>query len=84
LVTLFTRGQKGAAARHKESPQTIAKAIVRECWEEWQKNPLNYRSRYEFAQDMLTKVPLNDRDDPVVSHDTITKKWLPDWNKEGM
>ena len=76
------RGTKAANARHKDSPQRRARMFVRECWEEWLKNPSNYQTQSEFALDMLSKVPVNDRGQPAVSYDTIVKKWIPAWKKE--
>lgn len=76
------RGTKAANARHKDSPQRLARMFVRECWDEWQKNPSKYQTQSEFALDMLSKVAVNDRGEPAVSYDTIVKKWIPAWKRE--
>lgn len=81
-LTSYLRGKKGANARHKDTSQQVARSIVRECWDAWQINPDNYRTQSEFAADMLTKVPVNDRGTPAVAFDTILKKWIPAWTRE--
>jgi hypothetical protein len=81
-LTSYLRAKKGGSARHKDSSQQVARNIVRECWDAWQISPENYKTQSEFAFDMLTKVPLNDRGAPAVSFDTILKKWIPAWTRE--
>lgn len=47
--------QKGGRARHAKDPKQADKALVEQCWKEWQRKPNNYPSKAEFARDMLMK-----------------------------
>lgn len=51
----ISQARKGAKAKLAIDPKQAEKILVRECWEEWQKNPANYKSKAMFARDMLTK-----------------------------
>jgi len=44
-----------AYARHATDPKQKDKALVRECWVEWQKEPSRYKTKAAFARDMLDK-----------------------------
>lgn len=48
-------GRNGAFARLAADPKQTEKTLVRECWDEWQKQPENYRSKAAFARAMLDK-----------------------------
>lgn len=68
-------GTRGANARIKRDPKQIEKKFVFSCWEKWQENPNNYKSKAAFSRDMLTKC----------MHLTSQKKiedWCREWEKE--
>ena len=81
LVNLLTpyfnrrQAQSGAAAKIAIDPKQIEKAMVRECWDEWQKQPDRYQGKAEFARDMLTKFE-NLKSQPVIAN------WCRTWDKE--
>ncbi|WP_426176302.1 hypothetical protein [Massilia sp. TWR1-2-2] len=81
LITSLLRAKKGGVARHHDTPNFLAKKFIRECWDEWQSNPMLYRTQTDFATDMMSKVPTDHSGKPVVSFDTIVKKWVPMWVK---
>jgi hypothetical protein len=72
---------RGAIERHRRDPKQEHKQFIKQCWEEWQSKPTLYRTQSIFATDMLTKVPSDKDGNPVISHDTIVKKWIPEWSK---
>lgn len=65
-------------------PKQKDKALVREFWYAWQKQPFNpdgtkkYKGKSAFAKDMLDKFP------NLESHRVITDKWCPMWAKENL
>jgi hypothetical protein len=59
-----------------------AKKFAKECWIEWQSHPDRYGKQSQFAIDVLEKIETNAKGEPIVSLDTILKKWIPEWNKE--
>jgi uncharacterized protein YaaR (DUF327 family) len=69
--------KKGALAKTASDPKQKEKSFVYGCWEKWQANPGNYKSKANFARDMLDKC----------EHLTSTKKiedWCREWeNKNG-
>lgn len=73
---------RNATERYKRDPKQAAKAFVKECWNQWQENPTLYNTQSTFASDMLTKVQTNAEGNPIISFDTILKKWIPLWTKE--
>ncbi|GHU31737.1 hypothetical protein AGMMS50256_20700 [Betaproteobacteria bacterium] len=56
-------------------PQTERKKFVRECWDDWQKDPKKYRGKAVFVRDILTKV------ESLKSASTI-EGWCRKWEKE--
>ena len=69
-------GYEAAIEKLRRDPKQREKAFVRECWEEWQKNPGNYKSKAAFARDMLSKC----------EHLESVKKiedWCRQWAAEG-
>lgn len=74
-------GAKAARARYLKDPKQDAKRFVHECWLEWKKNPSRYARQYDFAVDMMKKVPAGKDGEPIISPETITKKWIPLWNR---
>lgn len=71
-----------AAARYANDPKQVAKRFVKECWQEWRTNATRYNSQSAFANDVLQKVETDQEGNPIISFDTIVKKWIPEWTKE--
>jgi hypothetical protein len=44
-----------AAAKLNNDPRQADKRFVRECWDEWQREPERYESQAAFARDMMAK-----------------------------
>ena len=73
---------RAAIERYKRDPKQAAKAFAKECWEEWQNNLTRYKTQTAFANDVLTKVDTDKDGIPIISFDTIVKKWIPTWAKK--
>lgn len=73
---------RAAIERYKRDPKQAAKAFVKECWDQWKENPHRYKSQSSFANDVLTKVQTDRNGDPIISFDTVLKKWIPSWSKD--
>ncbi|WP_155848163.1 hypothetical protein [Advenella kashmirensis] len=68
-------GSKAAAKRLLNDPKQEEKKFIYECWKEWKKNSINYKSKAAFARDMIEKC----------EYLTSTKKiedWCREWEKE--
>ncbi len=63
-----------AKSKHAKDPKQADKAIVRECWDDWQKQPNRYKGKSEFATDMLDKFD-NLKSQPVI------ERWCREWEK---
>lgn len=63
-----------AFARHAKDPKQADKALVRVCWDTWQKNPCDYPGKAEFARDMLRQFP-NLKSQPVI------EGWCRKWER---
>lgn len=68
------RGRDAQRARMRADPKQIEKALVLECWQDWQKKPGNYKSKAAFARDMQNKY------EHLTSHKVITD-WCLGWEK---
>nr|MBL8410212.1 hypothetical protein [Dechloromonas sp.] len=66
---------RGAMEKLKRDPKQRAKIFVKECWNEWQIKPSNYKNKSAFAKDMLSKF------DELDSQTVITR-WCSQWEKE--
>ena len=66
---------KGAKAKLANDPKQLAKAKVKECWDEWQMKPANYKGKSAFAKDMMAKF------EELDSQAVITR-WCGQWEKE--
>jgi hypothetical protein len=75
-------GFQNAMRRLEQDPKQKAKAFVKDCWKSWQNNPGLYKSQTAFATAMLTKVETDENGDAIISHGTITHKWIPLWTGE--
>lgn len=65
----------GAQKRHAKDPKQADKALVRECWDDWQKQPDRYKGKAAFARDMRDKFP-NLQSIPVI------EGWCRVWEGE--
>lgn len=74
-VARRTMAESGARSRWANSPKTAAKQQVKECWEMWNRDPGRYRSKKEFAFDMLSKYP------ELENPETI-QRWCRTWQEE--
>lgn len=74
-VARRTMAESGARSRWANSPKTAAKQQVKECWEMWNRDPGRYRSKKEFAFDMLSKYP------ELENSETI-QRWCRTWQEE--
>jgi len=60
---------------HFGKPKQKEKSFIKDCWLEWKKDPSRYKSKAEFARDMLEKC------DHLTSTDKICR-WCNLWDKE--
>jgi hypothetical protein len=74
---LRTIGQSGGKAKHAKDPKQVEKKFVRECWNEWQRDPAKYKTKAAFSRDMLEKCT------HLVSQKQI-EDWCRDWEKSGL
>lgn len=65
---------KGAKAKLAIDPKQKDKALVKECWDEWQKQPNRYKGKAAFARDMREKYPSLDSQ-PVI------EGWCRKWER---
>lgn len=66
---------RGAMEKLKRDPKQVAKAKVKECWDEWQLKPTNYRGKSAFAKDMMTKFD-------ELDNQAVIARWCGQWEKE--
>lgn len=67
--------RSGALGRLKNDPKQAAKQQVRECWERWQKNMQEYRSKSAFARAMLDKYER-------LGSQRVIERWCKEWESE--
>lgn len=83
---LKAQSQGGAEARYRydKDGKQAAKKLVHDCWLDWEqgKSKVQYKTQSQFARDMIDKVDINANGEPVISFDTILKKWIPIWQGE--
>lgn len=70
----FEQGSAGAKKKHKNSLVMQDKPKVYECWIDWQKKPTRYRSKAEFARDMISKYA------GITIQNTV-EVWCREWEK---
>ncbi len=68
--------RKGAMTKLANSPKQKEKKFVRGCWDDWQKDPANYKNTAAFSRDMLDKC------ETLVSQRVI-ERWCLEWSREG-
>jgi len=66
--------KKGALAKIASDPKQKEKSFVRECWQDWQKNPDSYKSKAAFGKDMLQKCEHLDSQKKI-------EDWCREWEK---
>lgn len=66
--------RRSAEMRRKIDPRTSEKEFVHDCWRRWRLNPDAYRSKAEFARDMLEKC------EHLKSQKKI-EDWCREWEK---
>ena len=66
---------RGAIEKLKRDPKQAAKVLVKECWNDWQKKPTNYKGKSAFAKDMMAKF------EELDSQAVITR-WCGQWERE--
>lgn len=65
-------GKEGGAANLQNNIKQKEKQLVRECWEEWKKQPVRYTSAAAFARDMLDKYE-------NLKSQVVIARWCRDW-----
>lgn len=70
-----TRARLKAIKMHAKDPKQADKALVRECWDDWQKQSDRYEGKAAFARDMRDKFP-NLKSQPVI------EGWCRKWERE--
>ncbi len=70
-----TRASQNATKRHENDPRASEKKFIRECWNEWQSQPLQYKSNAAFARSMVEKC------EHLTSHKAI-ENWCIGWKRE--
>ena len=68
--------KKGAAAMLANSKKQAAKAKVKAYWLDWQKRPNMYKSKAQFAKEMLRQFQ------DLESQQVITYRWCKEFEKE--
>lgn len=73
--------RQNALARWRDDPKQKDKKMVKECWDEWQKTPLNlegkpkYLGDTAFAKDMLTK-------SEYLESNAVITRWCRQWKNK--
>jgi hypothetical protein len=70
-----TKARLSAIKMHATNPKQKEKAMVKECWCDWQKEPDRYKGKAAFARDMREKF-LNLESQPVI------EGWCRAWERE--
>ncbi|HEY3327463.1 MAG TPA: hypothetical protein VGK14_09865 [Novimethylophilus sp.] len=68
------QARTGALAKIASDPKQAEKKLVKECWQEWRRDPGRYKGKAAFARDMLDKF----------EHLTSQKRiedWCREWEK---
>lgn len=68
---------KGAKAKLAIDPKQAAKGKVKECWNDWQKKPNNYKGKSAFAKDMMNKFE-------ELDNQAVIARWCGQWEKEAV
>lgn len=75
----FDKKIKSEAAniRWQLDPRNNEKYFVKECWLDWKKTPNRYKSKIDFAKDMLEKCE-------YLTSTKVIEDWCRKWDKEKM
>jgi len=63
-----------AKIRWEKDPKQTEKLFIKECWNDWSDDPRKYKSKAEFARDMLEKCE-------NLSSQKIIEDWCREWEK---
>jgi hypothetical protein len=75
-ISSFNSRIKKHAANSKwdKDPKMVDKKFVKECWDRWQKNPHEYKSKAAFARAMLDKCE-------HLTSNKVIEDWTRKWSK---
>lgn len=65
----------GGVARHKKDPKAAEKALIFECWQEWQLDQKKYCNKAAFARAMLDKCEYLESQKKI-------EDWCREWGKQ--
>jgi hypothetical protein len=71
----ISQAKNNAAKKLANDPKQKEKNFVHECWQEWQRKPLQYSSKAAFARDMIEKC------EHLESHKRI-EDWCREWQEK--
>ncbi len=74
-VDIRRQARSGGLAKLANDPKQKDKAMVRECWDAWQKQPNRYKDKAEFGRDMLEKFP-------NLKSQQVLGRWCRLWEEE--
>ncbi len=76
-MALSENANKGASAKlaNDKDGKQKNKAVVRECWNAWQKEPGRYKGKAAFARDMREKFP-------TLESQPVIEGWCRIWERE--
>lgn len=81
LIGGSERGKEMAKNRWEGHATRKAKEFAKECWDEWKRDPSRYSNQPEFVNDVLAKIEVKKDGKPVITFNTIMKKYIPEWNR---
>lgn len=72
---------ENAKKKHANDPKQAEKKFVRECWDEWQKSPEQYKNNTKFATAMIDKFrPDNPEEESKhLSSVKVITEWCAEW-----
>jgi len=70
-----SKASTAAKVRHGSGPKHAAKEFARQCWSEWRSDPSLYKSKVDFADDMLVKYSGILKSAPVIAG------WIREWDR---
>jgi hypothetical protein len=68
-------GKSGAYAKLATDPKQKDKALARECWDEWRKQPDRYSGKAAFARDMRDKFT-------SLESQPVIERWCREWERK--
>ena len=73
--SMNSNARRAVAERMSTDPKQADKVSVRECWDDWQKQPDRYKGKAAFARDMLTKYE-------HLESQPVIEGWCRAWERE--